>query len=216
MFKCVTKELKKKIFKGLDKIDSRFDDILDNRMEYKMELLKVILLYAEGLTNIEICKELGKSIPLINRRIFDAKNLLDKETLKEVEDLHNNNLGIKPTTTLEKVLATVETYDGYEHLFEKEEMLSVLALYSLGHDAEDIKVRLPMLDYKAIENYLGYIKHVLTSEFLEIEYLYLLNRGLREYFKDSYIAMHKQENALIESEKILEKYFKELVLTDKK
>ena len=216
MFKCVTKELKKKIFKGLDKIDSSFDDILDTRMEYKMELLNVILLYAEGLTNIEICKELGKSIPLINRRIFDAKNLMDKETLKEVEELHNNNLGIKPTTTLEKVLATIVTYDGCEYFFEKEEMLGVLALYSLGHDVEDIKVRLPKLEYKAIESYLGHIKDALGVEFLEVEKLYFLNRGLREYFKDFYVSMHKQEFAWIDSEKILEKYFKELVLPNKK
>ena len=38
MFKCVTKELKKRIFKGIDKIDSSYDDILDDRMKFKMEL----------------------------------------------------------------------------------------------------------------------------------------------------------------------------------
>ncbi len=88
MFKCVTKELKKKIFSGLDKTN--------NSMEHKMMLIDIILLYAEGLTNKEISEELGYSIPFTNKRLADIRHILDELTLKDIEDLHNNNLGIRP------------------------------------------------------------------------------------------------------------------------
>ena len=62
MFKCVTKELKKKIFNGLDR--------LEVPMEHNMELLDVILLYAEGLDNRGLCQELGLTHPVLNHQIF--------------------------------------------------------------------------------------------------------------------------------------------------
>ena len=121
MFRCVTKELKKKIFNGLDR--------LDIEMEHKIQLLEVILLYAKGLEQMELSKELNLMIPVIHRRLKTVKSILDKYTLKEIEELHKNNLGIRPTTTLEKVLAAIETYDDFEYIFEKEELLAVLSLY---------------------------------------------------------------------------------------
>lgn len=199
MFRCVTKELKKKIFNGLDR--------LEVEMEHKVQLLDVILLYAEGLDNRGLCQELGLSHPVLNRCLHTVKNILDKYTLKEVEDLHKNNLGIRPTTTLEKVLAAIETYDDLEYQFEKEELLAVLSLYCLGHNIGEIAQRLPVLDYRAIQDYLKYIQDILYPEFLEIDRLYNLNRGLREYFKDAYVSMHKDESALTEGDKILKKYF---------
>ncbi len=199
MFKCVTKELKKKIFNGLDR--------LEIEMEHKMQLLDVILLYAEGLDNKGLCHELGLTYPVLNRRLHTVKNILDKYTLKEVEDLHKNNLGIRPTTTLEKVLAAIETYDDLEYEFQKEELLAVLSLYCLGHNYEEIVERLPVLDYNAVQNYFYYIQKIAYEEYLEIDKLYNLNRGLREYFKDSYVAMHKQECAMVGGDEILKKYF---------
>jgi len=199
MFKCVTKELKKKIFNGLDR--------LEVPMEHKMELLDVILLYAEGLDNRGLCQELGLTHPVLNRRLSTVKSILDKYTLKEVEELHKTNLGIRPTSTLEKVLAAIETYDDLEYHFQKEELLAVLSLYCLGHNFEEIVQRLPQLDYNAVQDYYKYIQNIAYKEFFEIDKLYHLNRGLREYFKDSYVAMHKQERSMVEGDEILKKYF---------
>lgn len=199
VFKCVTKELKKKIFNGLDR--------LEVEMEHKVQLLDVILLYAEGLDNKGLCQELGLTHPVLNRRLSTVKSILDKYTLKEVEDLHKTNLGIRPTTTLEKVLAAIETYDDLEYEFQKEELLTVLSLYCLGHNFEEIVQRLPQLDYNACQDYFYYIQKIAYQEFLEIDKLYHLNRGLREYFKDAYTCMHRQDCILVEGDKIIKKYF---------
>ena len=201
MFRCVTKELKKKIFNGLDR--------LDIEMEHKMELLNVILLYAEGLEQMELSKELNLMIPVIHRRLKTVKSILDKFTLKEIEELHKNNLGIRPTTTLEKVLAAIETYDDFEYDFEKEELLAVLALYCLGHTIDDIEERLTQLDYRAIQDYIIHVEKILGTDFFEIENLHNLNKGLKNYFKDAYMLMLKQEKSMIESESIIKNYFRE-------
>ena len=201
MFRCVTKELKKKIFNGLDR--------LDIEMEHKMQLLEVILLYAEGLEQMELSKELNLMIPVIHRRLKTVKSILDKYTLKEIEELHKNNLGIRPTTTLEKVLAAIETYDDFEYIFEKEELLAVLSLYCLGHTIDDIKERLTQLDYRAIQDYIIYVEKILGTDFFEIENLHNLNKGLKNYFKDAYMLMLKQEKSMIESESIIKNYFRD-------
>jgi len=201
MFRCVTKELKKKIFNGLDR--------LDIEMEHKIQLLEVILLYAEGLEQMELSKELNLMIPVIHRRLKTVKSILDKYTLKEIEELHKNNLGIRPTTTLEKVLAAIETYDDFEYVFEKEELLAVLSLYCLGHTIDDIKERLTQLDYRAIQDYIIYVEKILGTDFFEIENLHNLNKGLKNYFKDAYMLMLKQEKSMIESESIIKNYFRD-------
>jgi len=201
MFRCVTKELKKKIFNGLDR--------LDIEMEHKIQLLEVILLYAEGLEQMELSKELNLMIPVIHRRLKTVKSILDKYTLKEIEELHKNNLDIRPTTTLEKVLAAIETYDDFEYVFEKEELLAVLSLYCLGHTIDDIKERLTQLDYRAIQDYIIYVEKILGTDFFEIENLHNLNKGLKNYFKDAYMLMLKQEKSMIESESIIKNYFRD-------
>jgi len=201
MFRCVTKELKKKIFNGLDR--------LDIEMEHKIQLLEVILLYAEGLEQMELSKELNLMIPVIHRSLKTVKSILDKYTLKEIEELHKNNLDIRPTTTLEKVLAAIETYDDFEYVFEKEELLAVLSLYCLGHTIDDIKERLTQLDYRAIQDYIIYVEKILGTDFFEIENLHNLNKGLKNYFKDAYMLMLKQEKSMIESESIIKNYFRD-------
>lgn len=88
MFRNVSKELKRKIFKGIDK--------LDISMEEKMLHVYVILLYAEGLSYREISRELIKPVLVVNRALRDVKFALDIDSLQEVEELHENNLGKRP------------------------------------------------------------------------------------------------------------------------
>lgn len=85
MFRNVSKELKRKIFKGIDK--------LDISMEEKMLHVYVILLYAEGLSYREISRELIKPVLVVNRALREVKFALDIDSLQEVEELHENNLG---------------------------------------------------------------------------------------------------------------------------
>ena len=88
VFIKVSKELKRKIFKGIDK--------LDISMEEKMLHVYVILLYAEGLSYREISSELIKPVLVVNRALRDVKFALDIDSLQEVEELHKNNRGKRP------------------------------------------------------------------------------------------------------------------------
>ena len=88
VLKMVSKELKRKIFKGIDKMDIS--------MEEKMFHVYVILLYAEGLSYRELSRELIKPVFEVNKALREVKLVLDKNSLKEVEELHKNNLGKRP------------------------------------------------------------------------------------------------------------------------
>ena len=88
MFINVSKDLKRRIFRGVDK--------LGISMEEKMFHVYVILLYAEGLSYREISRELIKPVLVVNRALRDVKFALDIDSLQEVEELHENNLGKRP------------------------------------------------------------------------------------------------------------------------
>ena len=88
MFINVSKDLKRRIFRGVDK--------LGISMEEKMFHVYVILLYAEGLSYREISSKLITSVLVARRALREVKFILDKDTLQEVEELHKNNWGKRP------------------------------------------------------------------------------------------------------------------------
>lgn len=88
MFINVSKDLKRRIFRGVDK--------LGISMEEKMFHVYVILLYAEGLSYREISSKLITSVLVARRALREVKFILDKDTLQEVEELHKNNWGKSP------------------------------------------------------------------------------------------------------------------------
>lgn len=88
MFINVGKDLKRRIFRGVDK--------LGISMEEKMFHVYVILLYAEGLSYREISSKLITSVLVARRALREVKFILDKDTLQEVEELHKNNWGKRP------------------------------------------------------------------------------------------------------------------------
>ena len=87
--------------------------------------------------------------------------------------------------------------------------MAVLSLYCLGHTIDDIKERLTQLDYRAIQDYIIYVEKILGTDFFEIENLHNLNKGLKNYFKDAYMLMLKQEKSMTESESIIKNYFRD-------
>ena len=88
MFINVSKDLNRRLFRGVDK--------LGISMEEKMFHVYVILLYAEGLSYREISSKLITSVLVARRALREVKFILDKDTLQEVEELHKNNWGKRP------------------------------------------------------------------------------------------------------------------------